>query len=251
MQGGAGAGEVGAWRPQAARGKGGRVGWRRDRSRGPEETQTPGWSLGLGPGPGGSSGRPAAPVGRGWGPLLGAGYSRQEEPWGWGGGFGALLPLHPMHTHTPILCPPPPPPPHTHKRGSSVWGRSACPRGFRRTHRPAGLGKSSMTHPCLERPSCPRMEAPSPKAPGLRRWAPPASWPRAWSMELGDRSVSRGAALSLLRRTLHKAAGDDPCDPSHPAPRACFWVGRRPSPLLPCAQPRYALGLNFSGEGGA
>lgn len=75
-------------------------------------------------------------------------------------------------------------------------------------------------------------------------------------MELGDRSVSRGAALSLLRRTLHKAAGDDPCDPSHPAPRACFWVGRRPSPLLPRAQPRlqtvlYALGLNFSGEGGA
>lgn len=52
-------------------------------------------------------------------------------------------------------------------------------------------------------------------------------------MELGDRSVSRGAALSLLRRTLHKAAGDDPCDPSHPAPRACFCrEGGRP-PCFP------------------
>ena len=56
----------------------------------------------------------------GWGPLLEAGCSRQEEPWGWGGGFGALLPLHPVHTHTPNLCPPPLAPSATHTQKEEV-----------------------------------------------------------------------------------------------------------------------------------
>lgn len=75
-------------------------------------------------------------------------------------------------------------------------------------------------------------------------------------MELGDRSVSRGAALSLLRRTLHKAAGDDPCEPLPPSSQGLLLGRKAAVPLLPRAQPRlqtvlYALGLNFSGEGGA
>lgn len=41
--------EVGAWRPQAARGKGERAGWRRGGSRGPEEPKTPRLEPGVGP----------------------------------------------------------------------------------------------------------------------------------------------------------------------------------------------------------
>lgn len=156
MQGGSGAGEVGAWRPQAARGKEERAGWRRGGSRGPEEPQTRGWSLGWGPGPGGSSGRPTAPAGRGLGASVG---SR-------GGGFGALLPLHPVHTHTPILCPlphppyrPPSPPPHTlfpspspspplhtQKRKFSL-GKKRLPPWFPENSPPSRAGKTQHDPP--------------------------------------------------------------------------------------------------------
>lgn len=87
----------------------------------------------------------------GWGPLLGVGE----------GDSGPPCPLHPVHTHTPILCPlfstpphrPLPSPAHplplplslapdTHKRGSSVHREEALAPGFPENSLPSRAGKT-------------------------------------------------------------------------------------------------------------
>lgn len=147
MQGGAGAGEVGAWRPQAARGKGGRTGWRRDGSRGPEEPQTPGWSLGLGSGPGGSSGRPAAPVGRGLEASVGSRLQPPRGALGLGRGVrGPPAPAPRAHPHPHPLPSSSPAPTHTQKRKFSL-GKKRLPPWFPENSPPSRDGKTQHDPP--------------------------------------------------------------------------------------------------------
>lgn len=136
VQAGARAGEVGAWRPQAmaeerGRGQAGEGRERVLRSQRPwaagQEVGTEAW--GRGP-------RDWRLQRQGvWGPVLGAGSSLLAEPWSWGGGSGALLPLQTRAHPYPILCNftlPPPHPPPRHKRKLQSGEEALAPGGFRR-----------------------------------------------------------------------------------------------------------------------